>query len=654
MNSDTLAALSGPSKTRASRMKHRADIAAHAGRHDRQSKLRLAWFTAVVALLPTTAARAADVPAQARQVTLTAYADHRVGEDWAPALRKAFADARSVYLPAGRYPSSYLKIPTGTTLQGAGDTTVFIPLGTRLFDIAGEVGPEICIAADIDDFSDILLLESGGHLFPGDDILIRGQRNSMLREGAAGVNHAVEWVLGRTRRSSCFFGEMDVVASVDDVKIITANRRRFPDYFKDDRREAAPPGKGFVVRQATTVSKLSMAKNVVLRDFAIEGSSHCVMPVRLSHCKDCLLENITFTTSVEAFDKDGEPDLSLVYAIYVWNTTVRNFKARLSPELLAVLDAKEKTYKNFSNYNLFKIISSTASGFENCEANGGTHAFNITRSASVAGGGGIPSADCFIRSCAASNCLWAGVKVQQGCLGTEVSGNTVTASSQGIVTCGRNTLIVNNRVETRVPHSADYYYTHIARGGTFGIALIEGYACGSTVRSNTVDGFRSGIAVVDGYEDKNCFQEGNLLIENNIVSGCLRGFSLYKNPHCETLGRNDLRLRILNNTFTCAPAPAVGNDRSGVSGVWLPDLTAGVEIRANTVRHFRHGVWMGGFVDSIHIGGNTFEDCTTGVTLASVSQNPAGLIARVKESGNTFTRTAPCCQGLSQAHIREL
>lgn len=632
-------------------MKQCPEVASNTGRHDAKSKLRLAWLTVVVVLLLSPTTHAADAPTgKARQVRLTDYAAHKEGEDWAPAIRKAFADARSVHVPAGRYPSSQVQLPTGSTLQGEGDATVFIPLGTRLFNIAGEVGSEMRIVADIADFSDTLLLESGGGLTPGDDILIRGQRNSMLREGTAGVNHSVDWVLGRTRKSSCFFGEMDVVASVDGAKLVTANKRRFPDYFKDDSREAAPPAKGFVVRQGTTVTKLAMAKNVVLRDLAIEGTAKCVMPVRLSHCKDCLVENITFTTSVESFEKDGEADLSLVYGIYVWKTTVRNFKARLSPELLTVLGAKEKSYKNFSNYNLFKIVSSTASGFENCEANGGTHAFNITRSASVAGGGGIPSVDCFIRNCVASNCVWAGVKVQQGCLGTEVIGNTVTASGQGIVTCGRNTFIVNNWVQTRMPHSAEYYYTDIERGGTFGIAVIEGYSCGSAVKNNTVDGFRSGIAVVDGYEDKNCFQEGNLLIENNTVTGCLRGFILYKNPHCESFGRNDLRIRIVNNTFTCASPGA--DDRGETSGICLPNLTAGVEIRANTVRNFRHSVWMGGFVDFIQIDSNVFEDCATGVTLESVSQNSAGHVAHVKETGNIFTRTAPRSQGLSQDHVR--
>ncbi len=588
-------------------------------------------------------------PAVAEYVRLTDYAEHKEGEDWAPAFEKAFRDSLFVQVSQGRYQCSQVKLSSGATLQGEGSKTVFIPLDSKLFDIAGKAGVETKIAADIVDFSDTILLESDGGLAVGDEIMIRGQRNSMLREGTAGVNYSVNWVLGRTRKSSCFFGEMDVVESVAGGRIVTRNKRLFPDYFKDASREPEGIGKGFLLREATTVSKLSMAKNVVLRNFSIEGTSKCSMPIRLSYCKDCLIEDITFTTSVESYEKDGDPELSLVYGIYAWNTTVRNFKATLSPELLAILEAKEKTYANFSNYNLFKIISSTGSGFENCEANGGTHAFNITRSASVAGGGGIPSVDCFIRDCVASNCIWSGVKVQQGCHNTDLSGNTVTASGQGIITGGRNTLISNNKVGTHMPHSADYYYTHIARGGTIGIGMIEGYSCGSIARNNTVNGFRSGIAVVDGYEDKNCFEEGDILIENNTVTGCLRGFSLYKNPHCASLGRPDLRIKILNNTFSRADGRTANDDGAGV---YLPDRTAGVEISSNTFSNFGHGVWMGGFVDFINIGGNRFEDCGAGVTLEGVSSNPGGDVAHVKETGNTFTRTGTRSQGLAQEHVR--
>ncbi|WAC20697.1 right-handed parallel beta-helix repeat-containing protein [Luteolibacter sp. SL250] len=581
-------------------------------------------------------------------VSLADYADHKKGDDWAPAIRKAFADSPTVNVPEGRYLTSRVEFSDGMTLRGAGEGTVFVPLGTRLFDINGEAGKEVPVAADIVDFSDGIDLESADGLTAGDDILIRGQRNSMIREGTAGLHYATDWVLGRTRKSSCFYGEFDTVKSIDGPKLTTAGKRIFPGYFKDDSREPPSLGKDFVQRKSTTVSKLSLVRNVTLRDFAVEGTRDCHMPFRVRYAKDCLLENIAFTTNTESFKKDGTPDLSVVYAIYVRNTTVRNFRVELSPELLAVLDAKEKVYKNFSNYNLFKIISSTASGLEGCSANGGTHPFNITRSASVEAGGGIPSIGCFIRNCTASNCIWSGIKVQQACYDTEVSGNTVTASAQGIITCGRNTRITDNRLTTTVPHSADYYYTHVTRGGTMGVGVIEGYACGSIVRNNIIDGFRSGLAMVDGYEDKNCFEEGNILFENNAVSGCLRGFTLYKNPHCVSLGRNDLKVVIRNNTFS----RAAGKDGQPATGIHLPDQSAGLEIRSNAFRGFDEGVWMGGLVDLIDISGNGFEDCGTGMTLGEISPDAAGAVVRIRESGNTLTRTARISEGLGHGHVK--
>ena len=399
------------------------------------------------------------------------------------------------------------------------------------------------------------------------------------------------------------------------------------------------------------MSRLQAAKNVVLRDFAIEGTAKCSMPIRLSFCKDCLVENIHFSTGVESFAGDGEPELSLVYAIYVWNTTVRGFRATLSPELLALLAAKETSYDNFSNYNLFKIISSTASGFENCHANGGTHAFNITRSASVAGGGGVPSVDCFVRDCTAANCIWAGVKIQQACYNTEVTGNTVSESAQGIISCGRKTLISGNKLSTEVPHSMDSYYTHLERGGTYGIALIEGYACGSVVKNNRVSGFHSGLAVADGYEDKNCFEEGDFLFQDNEVSHCVRGFTLYKNPHGAALGRRDLQLQILNNEFTCAPTGRAQYETA--SGIHLPAMSAGVTIRGNGFKQFQSGVWMAGSVDFIDIQGNRFEDCAIGLELDAIppgsTEDP---VVRVRGADHSFVRTAVPSKGMDQIQRR--
>lgn len=584
---------------------------------------------------------------------LTDYASYKEGSDWAPALKRALADYNQIYVPPGNYFCSEITLPSNSSIVGASNETVFLPLSDHLFVIEGKIGAENRIAHDIKDFSNTILLDDSNNLAVGDDILIQGQRNSMLREGIAGINYNPDWVLGRTRKSSCFFGEMDVITSVEGSKITTRNNRIFPDYFNHDRHEPQNTGAGFLRRDATTVSKLSMAKNVTLRNISINGTAECFMPIKLYYSKDCLLENITFNISVESFKPDGKEDLSIVYGLFTWNTVVRNCKAILSPELLIILDAKEKAYVNFSNYNLFKMISSNNSGFENCFSNGGSHAFNITRSASPKGRGGIPSVNCFIRNCTALNCIWSGVTVQQGCYNTELSGNIVLASGQGIITGGRKTTIINNMVDTNLPYSTNYYYTEISRGGTLGIGIIEGAACGSTIRNNSISNFYTGIGVIDGYEMKNCFEEGNISIENNTISECLRGFTLYKNSHCETLGQNDLKIVIRGNTFTRTKPQTLRIDsiNTDTYGIYLPNMSAGISIKNNVFNQFTYGVWMDRFVNNISITNNRIENNYYGMALTDIPNNINNFTIHIHQSDNTFISTPVHTKGFDQPKV---
>lgn len=586
-------------------------------------------------------------------VILTDYISYKKGSDWAPALKRAFTDCNQIYVPPGDYFCSEIRLPSNTNIWGAEKGTIFLPLSDHLFVIEGTIGAENRITHGIKDFSNTILLEDSNNLAAGDDILIQGQRNSMLREGIAGINYNTDWVLGRTRKSSCFFGEMDVITSVKGTKITTRNNRIFPDYFNHDSHEPENIGSGFLLRDATTVSKLSMAKNVTLRNISINGTSECFMPIKLYYSKDCLLENITFNISVESFKPNGKEDLSIVYGLFTWNTVVRNCKAILSPELLTILDAKEKTYANYSNYNLFKMISSNNSGFENCYSNGGTHAFNITRSASPKGRGGIPSVNCYIRNCTALNCIWSGVTVQQGCYNTELSGNIVLASGQGIITGGRNTKIINNMVDTNLPYSTNYYYTDISRGGTLGIGMIEGAACGSTIKNNRISNFYTGIGVIDGYEKKNCFEEGNISIENNTISECLRGFTLYKNSHCETLGQNDLNIDIRDNTFIRSKLQTLKIDSISINsyGIYLPSMSAGITIKNNEFNKFTYGVWMDQLVNNISITNNRIKNNYYGIALTDISNITNNYNIHINQSDNTFISTPVNLKGFDQQKV---
>lgn len=584
--------------------------------------------------------------------SITDYEKYKKGEDWSPAFAEAFKRSDLIYIPPGTYHSNIIKVPSGKTVYGAGSSTIIIPLTYKLFAVEGSMGPEISINTDITDFSNTITLSQAGQIFVGEDILIKSQRNCMVREGIEGVNYDKEWVLGRTKESSCFFAEFDVVASVAGSTITTQNNRIFPSYFADNSREPQLPAE-FLVRPSTTVRRMDMVKNVTLRNFSVRGTDKCTVIFNLAYCKDILVEDITFNSSVEPFNSAGRATLGIVNGTHALRAVVRRCKSLFSPALVAIINDKPKEYVNFSNYNLFRMIGCTESGFEDCSANCGSHSFGITRGVLASTGGGIPSVNCFIRNCVSTGSIWSGVSVQQACYGTKLIGNIVNGSGQGIFTAGRNTLIENNTLTCSLPYNTSFYYTHIYRGGTIGVGMNEGYACGSIVRGNTIRGYYTGIELVDGYEDKNCSEEGDILVEDNTVTDCLRGFAFYKNNHNLTLGRKDVNIEVRNNEFTRTGAwmVAVGSSLTSTNGIYLPLYTQGVNIHDNIIRNYNYGVWMDEFVDYIQVKNNRFEGVNCGIGLAQMDNNPQNLKINLSQSGNTFN-TSTQSSGLDQAFVQ--
>ena len=172
---------------------------------------------------------------------ITEYAIHKNGEDWADAFEIALTERDTIFVPQGEYKCSEIRVPSGKTIIGSGNKTVFTPLGTRLFIIEGVKHEGVEISSDISDYTNKIYLKQHLDLQPGDDILIQSQRNSMLREGIAGVNYDIDWVLGRTRKSSVFFGEFDEVLSkvVPFSEIITyASQKLFLMYLRSSLTDA--------------------------------------------------------------------------------------------------------------------------------------------------------------------------------------------------------------------------------------------------------------------------------------------------------------------------------------------------------------------------------------------------------------------------------
>ncbi len=528
-------------------------------------------------------------------VSLLEYAAYKEGNDWAPALERALTYHSVVYVPEGEYCCSQLNIPSGKTLRGAGEKTVFVPLDAGLFRVDGSKDKGSAVAEDVANHSDLLLLTEVSDLNADDDIMIQSQRNCMLKEGIDGVNYDADWVLGRTAKTSVFYGEFDKIQSIDGQQVKTASKRIFPCYFKDNSREPEVPSEGYVTRQATTVYRIDFAKNVVLADFAINGTTKCCRPILLKYVDSCIVDNVRYMSSVLTCNENLAYALTIIRVMYSKNTIIKNCHSILGEEALRQLDAMERNWDNFSCYNIFKIESSHGCGFEDCSSNGATHAFNIIKSNSKES---ICSANCFIRRCKTSHNIWSGMNVTQGCWNNEVSGCTVTSSGQGITIFSRLTKVMNNIVSTDMSFGTQYIYTHVSSqsngktvywGGTAGIMLAEGYSGGqgdkrTVVSGNIVSGFYTGISVRDGYENKNIFETGIIDITGNKVEGCFNGVGIYRNGYNTEPAYLDII--VSDNILVRAENVTPYDNTYEPNAVYVPTGVIGVVSDNNTLKGF--------------------------------------------------------------------
>lgn len=480
-------------------------------------------------------------------VKITDYITYKNGQDWSPAAEKALQDSDTLIFPAGRYYCSEINITGGKVIKGEGEMTIFFPLDEKLFNVEGHIEHEIPIREDIENFSNTILPEKCDNLSPGDDIIIMGQRNSLLMEGTEGINYNKDYVLGRTRKKCCYYGEFDIIDTIVGDKIITRHKRIYPDYFNNNKSEPENKFEGKIERTTSSLLKIKMVKNVKLLDFSITGTAYCAVPINILYGKNCIVDNVSFHTDTECYNKAGDKrSLSVIRVKLSVNILVKNCSSEFSQKLTGQISKIDKIYANYTVYNLFKMISCWYSGFKNCSTNCATHGFSITYNANT-DISGVPSYKCFIDGCESSNNIWSGITTQQACYCTSLTNNKVSKSGQGVLSGGRNSVIKNNIVTTDLPFSTNYYYTHISFGGTAGIVLIEGYACGSIVENNFSDGYYSGILIRDGYEEKNIFEEGNIKILNNTVKNCVTGFSVKKNKYNKSI--NDISVVLERNKF---------------------------------------------------------------------------------------------------------
>lgn len=453
--------------------------------------------------------------ASAKHAVLTDYAALCKNGDWQKAFEAAMRDGDTVVVPAGVYRSSRVRVPSGKVIVGEGERSVLQQAGKTMFEVFGSVGEEIAVSRNIADFSDRISLVSTGDLRAGDDIVIVGQRNSMMFDDCG-----EKWCLGRTHKKFVPFGEFLTVAKVDGNSIRTTTRTRFPFYRKDASHETILPE--YKIRRAgSTVSRLQFAKGVVLRDLTIACDSTARYGVHFRYAADCSAENIHIRLA-------GLAERYNAFAVN-WSRGVVCRGCSVETDTATAKRMQPLTevgFKAYSRYNMYRIMASTECGFDGCSCDFSTHAFNISSA-----NGWIPATDCFVRNCTSRGDLWAGVIVQQGCMGCVLENNTVVGAAQGVVSGGRNTLIRGNRVVCTLPLTTNYYYAHIKRGGTSGVGLFEGFGYGSVIENNTIEGAYTGILIIDGYERNNIFTLGKVIVRNNRVSRCVNGLYIYRNKY---------------------------------------------------------------------------------------------------------------------------
>lgn len=556
--------------------------------------------------------------AAGRSVSLSDYASDRAGDDWSPALSLALSQADTVLVPAGTYKISAVSLPSGKTIIGEGHRTVFVALSSAVFSSEGVTGKAIPIEEDIVDFSSTIVVRNAEFLRPGDVILLRSQRNCMVKEDCG------EWALGQTvvNHKTCFYGEFLEVSSIDGGKISLKSSPVFPFYKKDCSAESVRDG--FATRPCSTVQKMTLVENVTLKNFDVATNASCNSVLCFKAARNCMAENIT------AFNNEPFAKSSRLFVLQnCISCKLVSCTSFCTPEMKeSALKGFEKTYENYGKYNNFRLMSCTDCSLESCNDNFATHAFSITYS-------GMPSIRCRIVGCKSIDSIWAGVISQQNTPWSELVANTVINAGQGVFAGCRWSKVMNNYVKTDLPFSTNHYYTHLSRGGTVGIGLFEGYARSCVVSGNTVSGFYTGISVHDGYEKLNVFDDySDIVIKGNKVSGCVQGFLVSKNKY--NVRRAELGITLENNSFKGVGYEITidGNIRSGF-GVRLPGCS-GVTVTGNDISDYKFGVHMNSFPDSIFVEGNRIGICRYGVYLSKEESNPERLVSHLRIRKNSM------------------
>ena len=496
------------------------------------------------------------------------------GDDWKPAIDYALSQSKHVYFPKGHYKTSTVHLDSNTNIYGDGeDLTVFEPIDNRLFDITGTVEQEVSLTSDVEPFSKFIHLNNTGNIQPSDIIVLKSQRDA-LDENDAGH----EYTMGtKTGNFTAYLGEFKRVGKVFQNYIELDSDTVFPIYKQHGNDETSE-----FKRNGTTVQKVNFKENITLKGFSI---THIVnSTIHVDYGYNVNIENVKLI--------DDQYDGTVWRVVFI--NFINSFKCEAKR---CYFEFKHRVLpEQYFWGNIFIISSSQECGLDACTSIRGSQSVDITFNRD-----GVISMNCYLKNSRLLDSNSSGITTHGGCYQTEISGNTVIGSQQGIYNRSRSTIIANNVIKGQSVAGDNF--------NNGGIRIYDKWAVDCVITGNTVINFMQCVSIQDSAS--NPFEHVNLSITGNTFKDFQYGVSVRSLWGVESYIIKGIQ--ITNNVFTATPL-----DDNTVYGVHMRRRNRGINISNNTFTMHGEstedfGIYMQQDCHDINIRDNFFKGWDTDI-----------------------------------------
>jgi hypothetical protein len=373
----------------------------------------------------------------------------------------------------------------------------------------------------------VFITQTSHNLAVGNFVHFIGQRNSL----SADTDNESRLGYGTPGSPECYFGEfLQVKKIISPTSFETYGGLIFSNY--NDNNTLDPLSS----RVRSTIQKITFLENIKISDLTIKVLGNQNGALRFKYGRKIELNNVDVISN----NNMG----AAVFFEDCLDSFGYNCYSEYGPDIDLI--------NNKANYNSFKTAGSQLCSFIFCRAKNSSQGVDFTYF-----NGKTPSIFCKVTISEMIDSQITGLTSHGGTYAISFIGNTIPNARQGISCRSRNSIISNNNIS--------YFGEYNPSDEThYGIGLFEGWARDCTISNNTIDGFHSGISIVDGADAGETFGYVGCAISGNTITNSKIGF--YVNPS-NTNTKSELRHikfnnNILKNCFTRfvfvdGPAPGV-------------------------------------------------------------------------------------------------